>query len=145
MMRLWQKMALVALSLGVATLSVEASAQTTEQDSAPVVKRGAGRMVRDSVAWRLDNLNRRLGLSSEQRAEIRPILEAESVQLKAIRADGGLTRDERRQKIQAQHDATYDKIHAFLTPEQQQKHDALREEFRERRRPTSVKPAPAAK
>jgi len=145
MMRLWQKMALVALSLGLATLSAEASAQTTEPESAPVMKRGAGRMVRDSVAWRLDNLTRRLGLSAEQRAEIRPILEAETVQLKAVRADGGLTRDERRQKIQAQHDATYEKIHAFLTPEQQQKHDALREEFRERRQPTSAKPVPAGK
>ncbi|MBI5655593.1 MAG: hypothetical protein GJT30_14580 [Geobacter sp.] len=143
MMRLWQKMALVAVSVGMAALSVEAFAQTAEQDTAPVVKRGTGRMARDTVAKRLGHLTRRLGLTPEQRAEIKPILEAEAVQLRAIRADGGLTRDERRQKIQAQHDATYDKIHTFLTPEQQQKHDALRDEFRERRRPTSAKPAPA--
>jgi Spy/CpxP family protein refolding chaperone len=81
---------------------------------------------------RLDQMTRRLNLTAEQQAKIKPILEEEAGQFKAI-DETRLTRDERRDKLQELRNATFDKIQPILTPEQQKKHEALRERMHERR------------
>lgn len=95
-------------------------------------KQVAGRGKMMDPERRLQRMTTRLGLSEEQQRQIKPILVEEASQLRAVRDDPQLTRDERRAKMRQINGATFDKIRPLLTPEQQQKHDALREEMMER-------------
>lgn len=74
---------------------------------------------------RLMKMGCMLNLSEEQKAKIAPVLEQESVKVKAVREDSSLTREQRRQKMRDIHTATYTQIKPMLTPEQQKKHEEM--------------------
>ena len=77
----------------------------------------------------LEHLTKQFNLTPEQQAKIKPILEQARPQVMAIRQDA-------RQKIKAIRENARTQIHAVLTPEQQQKFDALqkaREDMRKAR------------
>ena len=78
----------------------------------------------------LEHMTRNLDLTAEQQAKIQPIIEQSRPQLIAIR-------QEAQQKAKAVRDNTVSQIRPILTPEQQQKFDALqkaREDMRAARR-----------
>lgn len=60
-----------------------------------------------------------LGLSAEQQAKIKPILEENYKQKQALQADTTLTRDQRRAKMQELRVQLHEKVTPILTPEQQ--------------------------
>ncbi len=84
-------------------------------------------------ARRLKQMTARLGLTAEQQEKIKPILDEEAAQVKAIDNEK-LTRAERRARMQELHKGTFEKIKPILTPEQLKKHDAMRERMQERRK-----------
>ncbi len=95
------------------------------------MKQGGGKMELSGPDQRLKQLARRLALSEDQQAKIKPILEDEGSQLKALN-DAKFTVDERRTKMQELRTATFEKIKPILTPEQLKKHDELLKEGKER-------------
>jgi len=66
----------------------------------------------------LEHMTKNLGLTPEQQAKIQPILDQAKPQVQAIHEDA-------KQKIKAIRDNARTQIRAVLTPEQQQKFDAL--------------------
>jgi periplasmic protein CpxP/Spy len=62
-----------------------------------------------------------LGLSEDQKAKIKPILEQQFKEIQAVRADKNLTRDQRRAKMQGLRVQLHEKIKPLLTPEQNSK------------------------
>ncbi len=69
---------------------------------------------------RLARLTARLGLTTEQQAQLRPILAAQAEELKKLDATA-LTGDQRREKMRELRKADRAKIDAILTPEQRTK------------------------
>lgn len=65
-----------------------------------------------------------LGLSDEQQAKIKPILDEQYKQKQAVRADKKLTRDQRQTKMQELRVQLHDQVKPILTPEQLKQFDA---------------------
>lgn len=96
-------------------------------DTPPGQIRGQGGQEKWSAGERLARMTEQLNLTEAQQARIKPILEEEGKQLKALRDDTSLTRDQKRDKFREISMATFANIDAVLTPEQQKKHAELRE------------------
>lgn len=74
----------------------------------------------------LANMTEVLKLSEEQRAKIKPILEEQTKQINAIRADKSIPLEERTAKYQQMRKANHEKIRAAFNPEQAAKWDKMR-------------------
>jgi len=94
---------------------------------------GAGPQGPPPVAERLQRLGQRLQLTDEQKAKIKPLLEEEVAQAKAIHEDGSLSRPQKMEKMQQLRSSTQEKIKPILTPEQQKKLEEMQERAKERR------------
>lgn len=75
---------------------------------------------------KLDRLAKLLGLSAEQKDQIKPILEDEAQQTEAVRQDKSLSQQDQNAKLQAIDDTTWEKVEPILTAAQQQKLDQVR-------------------
>lgn len=75
-------------------------------------------------------LTEKLGLTPDQQAKVKAIFEASHAQVKAIRSDTSLSKEDKRAKLKAIHDSNNTQIRALLTPDQQQKFDAMQAERR---------------
>jgi Spy/CpxP family protein refolding chaperone len=86
-----------------------------------------------SVEARLKRMSETLNLTDEQKEKIRPVLQSEADQLKAMREDTSLSQDQRREKRLQIMQATRKQIREILTPEQRAKWREEREEAREKK------------
>ena len=86
---------------------------------------------------RLQEISQALDLAEDQKAKIKPILQAEMVKLKALRADSSLTPTQKTEKFKAIREESAPQLKAILTPEQLEKWQKIREEFREKRSHTT--------
>ena len=73
-----------------------------------------------------------LGVTEEQREQLRQIGRAQSEAVRAIRQDDSLSNEEKRAKVRELNQARQDKIRGILTPNQQNKFDELRQRRRDR-------------
>ncbi len=85
-----------------------------------------GRGMQMSAEDRLKQLSEALGITDEQKTQIKPILEEEIAALKAIFDDKSLEREARREKMKAVRDSAASKIEAILTPEQKAKFEKIK-------------------
>jgi Spy/CpxP family protein refolding chaperone len=74
-----------------------------------------------------------LGLSDEQKEQVKQIHASQREQLEAIRQDTSLSREEKRAKAQEIRKNTRSQMEALLTPEQREKLRKHRQELRHRR------------
>jgi hypothetical protein len=88
----------------------------------------------DIVIKRLESITRRLGLTMEQQAQIKPILQDEVSKLKELRDNHALPMDEKRAKLQDVHMDTYTQIRPILTDEQKKIHDRIIDKIAERKK-----------
>lgn len=93
-------------------------------------------------ADRTDQLAHLLKLTPEQKAKVKPIIDAETQQMKELRGQK-LSRQDRSQKFKALRDATYEKIKPLLTLEQLAQWDQMRN-FRPSLKPRATNAPPAA-
>jgi Spy/CpxP family protein refolding chaperone len=75
---------------------------------------------------RLKMLAEELGLTEEQKTQLKPILAEEAAALKAISEDKALEGDARREKMKSVRESFAPKIGAILTPEQKAKFEKLK-------------------
>jgi len=94
---------------------------------------GAGPKGPPPVSERLERMGQHLQLTDDQKAKIKPLLEAEVAQAKAIHEDSSLSRQQKMEKFQKLRSSTHDKIKPILTPEQQKKLEEMQEKAKERR------------
>lgn len=74
-----------------------------------------------SAEQRLQRMTQQLNLTSEQQAQIKPILESESQQMQALRQDTSVSQQDRMTKMQAIRQSSGEQIKTLLNPDQQAK------------------------
>ena len=79
-----------------------------------------------SAADRFKEISEALGLTEEQKTQIKPIVTEEAAALAAIWQDKSLSREASREKAKAVRDSFGAKIEALLTPEQKTKWEGLK-------------------
>ncbi len=80
----------------------------------------------------LQMLTEKLNLTDEQKAKIKPILQDQEQQLKAIRDDTSLSQEQKSAKKKAIHESFHEQINSVLTPEQQAKFKQMKQEAMEK-------------
>jgi periplasmic protein CpxP/Spy len=76
----------------------------------------------------LQMLTEKLNLTADQQAKVKPILEDQAQQMKAVRDDTSLSEDQRKAKMKAIHESLHGQINGVLTPEQQAKLKQMKQE-----------------
>ncbi len=92
---------------------------TSDVGPPPPARHGRGR------GFVLGELTARLNLTPAQQTTVGAILSSSASQLKALRGDDTLSREDRRSKIRQMGESTRTQIRAVLTPAQQAVFDAL--------------------
>jgi len=77
---------------------------------------------------RIEHLVQALGLTDQQKTQLQDLFKAHESDFKAIRDDQSLTKEQKREKLKSIMDEIKQQAKSFLTPEQQQKWDQLKEE-----------------
>jgi Spy/CpxP family protein refolding chaperone len=92
----------------------------------------ADEVTRQRVTMRLETLAAKLELTADQKSKLRPILEAEATDLRALRMDTSLTPEDQQGRFEAIRRSSREQIDALLTPEQQKKLEEIRAKSREK-------------
>ena len=72
----------------------------------------------------------KLNLTQQQQDQLKPIMQKQREQAKAIWQDNSLSQDQKQQKMQALHQDTQSQVKAILTPDQQQQWEQMRQNFK---------------
>ena len=108
-------------------------AQTSQESQAPAPENHAGMHHNgESVDQHLQMLSEKLNLTDDQKAKLKPILQDQMQQMKAVHEDSSLSREQKRDKLKSIHQSLSDQINAVLTPEQQTKFKQMRQEQMEK-------------
>jgi Spy/CpxP family protein refolding chaperone len=81
---------------------------------------------------RLKMLTEKLSLTDDQQAKVKPLLEDEAKQMKAVHDDTSLAMPDKRTKMKGIHDSFTEKMNAILTPDQQTKWKQMKQEMMEK-------------
>ena len=117
---------------GMLTLGMAASTALAQENAAQPGQgeHGRGRM---DAEGQLKHLTEALDLTTDQQAQIKPILAARDQQRQQIFADQSLAEADRHTKMKAIQGATRGKIEAVLTDTQKQKFEAMQANMHEHR------------
>ena len=132
------KFPVVVLPLALAAALVVVGQLSLAQQTPPPPAHGQGGMGGGSMMGpmtpenRLKMLTEKLNLTDDQQTKIKPLLEDESSQMKAIHSDTSLTPQDQRAKMKSVHESTTEKINGVLTPEQQTKWKQMKQEMMEK-------------
>ena len=91
------------------------------------------RGMRDSIEDRVEELNKELGLTEQQKKEVRSIFENERKDLRVVMIDKSLTKEQKLKKIDAILQITKEQLSKILTPEQQKKYAEMKADAHENR------------
>jgi len=108
------------------------SGQGTGQGTGQGMGRGMGRRPMESVDDQIQHLNKKLKLSDDQQAKLKPILEDQNKQMEQIHNDSSLSREDRFSKMQALRQSSDTQIKSVLNEEQQKSFDKMRAEQQDR-------------
>ena len=103
-----------------------------DQQSGQGMGRGMGHRPMMSVDDQLQHLTKKLKLSDDQQAKLKPILEDQNKQMQAIHNDSSLSREDRFSKMQDLRQSSDTQIKSVLNEEQQKSFDKMREEQHDR-------------
>lgn len=117
-------------TLVVLTAGLFLAAQTAQTPPSP--GHSAMGATANSAESHLQMLSEKLNLTEDQKAKLRPILEEQDQQLKAIHDDTSLSPEQVSAKKKAIHESFHEQINAVLTPEQQVKFKEMKHEGMEK-------------
>ena len=122
---------IAALALGAALMAAPALGVAQENNAAPATTeqapaQGQRHMRRADPAKRLEWMSKKLNLTEDQKTKLQPIFNDEFQQIKAVREDASLSREQKRDKMKQIHDTFHPQVRAVLTPDQQQKLEQMR-------------------
>ena len=81
---------------------------------------------------RLKMLTEKLNLTEDQQAKLKPILEDQAKQMKALHDDASLAPADKHAKMKELHESSTEKINAVLTADQQTKWKQMKQEMMEK-------------
>ncbi len=127
----------VLLSLGFGVVNAygqdaQDAPPTPAQQPGPGMGRGMGRRPMESVDDQIKHLSKKLNLTDDQQAKLKPILEDQRKQIEQIHGDSSLSREDRFSKMQALRQSSDTQIKSVLTEEQQKSFDKMRAEQQDR-------------
>jgi Spy/CpxP family protein refolding chaperone len=126
--------ALVCLSLGLGTAFGQYGQSQSGPDQAGQgsgMEGHTGRHQMPSVDDQVKHMAKKLNLSDDQQAKLKPILEDQRKQMEQIRDDSSLSREDRFSKMKSVHENSASQIKALLNDDQQKKFDKMQAERRE--------------
>jgi Spy/CpxP family protein refolding chaperone len=125
---------LQAIAQSAADKASGAASQSKDQatSAASQTKDDANQAVADpdtkaQVQAKLEKLSSELNLTDDQKTQLKPVLQSEVKQLKAVHDDTSLSPDQKEAKMKEIHEGAKGQIGSILTPEQQQKLAAMKE------------------
>ena len=83
--------------------------------------------VRAKVQAKLQSLSSELNLTDDQKTQLKPILQDEAQQIKALHDDASLSPDQKKAKVAEIRQSHKSQMDAILTPEQQKKLETIKE------------------
>ncbi len=113
------------LTAGVAMAQDNTASPQDSGQGANQGQRGHGMMRPMDPEQELQHLTRQLDLTTDQQAQIKPLLVDHQQKLQALFQDQSLSRDDRRAKARAIGEEMHTKMGAILTDEQKQKLEAM--------------------
>jgi Spy/CpxP family protein refolding chaperone len=119
--------------LAIFLLGAAAFAQQNPSPQPPPGGQGQRRSM-PSVDDQLKMMTDKLGLTADQQAKIKPILEDQRTQAQAVMKDDSLSQDDKRTKMRSLHESTNSKVRDLLTDDQKKKYDEWQQEMRDRMR-----------
>jgi Spy/CpxP family protein refolding chaperone len=130
---------MITIALGAAMLATGAMAQTSSTDqsnnsTATQPEQGKhhfGR--RHHGGMNMKKMAEKLNLSQQQQDQLKPIFEKQHEQMRAIWQDNSLSKDQKKEKMQALRQDFQTQINGVLTPDQQQQWQQMREQMKHRR------------
>jgi protein CpxP len=123
----------VSLGIGLGTALGQDAGQSGQAQPGP----GMGHMGRHGMPTiddQIKHLTRKLNLSADQQAKVKPILEDQRNQMEQIRSDSSMSREDRFSKMQSIHESANSQIKGVLNEDQQKKFDEMQKEQRDRMR-----------
>jgi Spy/CpxP family protein refolding chaperone len=119
---------------GMLSLQPMARAAETSAAAQPAQdERGA------AIRERMQAVAKELGLTDEQKQQLKPILQAEAEKMKALRDDQSLSRPEKLEKLKAIREELLPQLKEILTPEQLTKWQKLRQERQAKAAPVTAR------
>jgi Spy/CpxP family protein refolding chaperone len=115
----------LALALFAAVAGLQALAQTQSSSTAIDPE------TRAKIQQHLQHLSSELNLTDDQKQKIQPILQSEFQQLRTVHNDTSLSADQKQSKMQGIRDSAKSQIEPILTPDQQKKLAAMKEQAKE--------------
>jgi protein CpxP len=106
--------------------------QQPNGQAGPGMGRGMGRRPMESVDDQIKSLTKKLKLTDDQQAKLKPILEDQRKQMEQMHNDSSLSREDRFSKMQDLRQSSDTQIKSVLTEEQQKDFDKMRADQRER-------------
>ena len=136
-----KSMKIAALSLGAVLMAAPILGLAQENATAPpsndqTTAQGTGygrHMHRMDPAKRLEWMGKKLNLTDDQKAKLQPILQDEFQQMKTVRDDASLNREQKRDKMMQIRQTFHPQVTAVLTPDQQQKLEQMKKNRESRR------------
>jgi len=124
---------LQAFALSAADKAANAASQTKDEAASATsqakdeASQGLDPEVKAQVQAKLQKLASDLNLTDDQKTQLKPILQGEVQQLKAVHSDASLSDEQKGAKMKEIHEGAKSQINSILTPEQQQKLAAMKE------------------
>jgi len=103
-------------------------AQPSQESQAPTPDKHAGMHHEESADQHLQMLSEKLNLTDDQKAKVKPVLQDQMQQMKAVREDSSLSEEQKRTKMKSIHESMHEQINSVLTPEQQVKFKQMKQE-----------------
>ena len=119
-------------AFGSGSAGCTATRRQSGQQTGQGMGRGMGHRPMESVDDQIKHLTKKLKLSDDQQAKLKPILEDQRKQMEAIHNDSSLSREDRFSKMQALRQSSDAQIKSVLNEEQQKNFDKMRAEQHDR-------------
>lgn len=103
-------------------------AQSQAQDAQQQASDAMNTAQQSSVDSRLQAISDKLNLSDDQKTKLKPILQDESSQLKALKSDTSMSSEQKMDKAKEIRASHKSQIDAILTPDQQQKWQQMKDQ-----------------
>jgi periplasmic protein CpxP/Spy len=115
-------------ALSVVTPVVIAQTQDSAENKSQQDTAQSSAQQQENVESKLQQISQQLNLSEEQKTKLKPILQDEVDQLKALKSDTSVSTQEKFQKAKEIRASHKQQIDAILTPDQKQKWQQMKEQ-----------------
>jgi periplasmic protein CpxP/Spy len=127
-------------ALSVVTPVVIAQTEDSAENKSQQDTAQSSAQQQENVDSKLQQISQQLNLSEEQKTKLKPILQDEGDQLKALKSNTSVSSQDKLQKAKEIRAAHKEQIDAILTPEQKQKWQQMKEQAREQMKQNATPP-----